>query len=93
MGIEIDDDHIFDNLSSILDKVPCPVSIDVIFEQDAKIKEVIRGLCNEMFDSFDNKLVVNYFGFEVQTLKLTKGDGYYRWESDEVKVLTKPQIV
>jgi hypothetical protein len=93
MGIEIDDDDIFDNLSSILGKVPYRVTIDVIFEQDAKIKEVIRGLCNEIFDSFDNKLVVNYFGFELQTLTLKKVDGYYTWESDEVKVLTKPQIV
>jgi hypothetical protein len=93
MGIEIDDDDIFDNLSSILEKVPYRVSIDVIFEQDAKIKEVIRGLCNEIFDSFDKKLVLNYFGFELQTLKLTKGNGYYTWESDEVKILTKPEIV
>ena len=75
MGIDIEDDNIFENLVSILDKVPFGGNIDVIFEQDAKIKEVIRGLCTEIFDSFDNKLVVNYFGFELQTLTLTKEDG------------------
>ena len=75
MGIDIEDDEIFDNLSSILEKVPFRVNIGVIFEQDAKRKEAIRGLCNEIFDSFDNKLVVNYFGFELQTLALTKEDG------------------
>ena len=88
MGIDIDDDEIFENLVSILDKVPFGGNIDVIFEQDAKIKEVIRGICTEIFDSFDKKLVVNYFGFEMQTLTLSKEDGLFIWESDEEKVLT-----
>jgi hypothetical protein len=74
MGIDIEDDDIYDNLSTILDKVPFRVNIGILFEQDAKRKEAIRGLCNEIFDSFDNKLVVNYFGFELQTLSLTKED-------------------
>ena len=93
MGIDIDDDEIFENLVSILDKVPFGGNIDVIFEQDAKIKEVIRGLCTEIFDSFDKKLVVNYFGFELQTLTLSKEDGQFIWESDEEKVMTQPEIV
>lgn len=93
MGIDIYDDDIFENLLSILEKVPFGGNIDVIFQQDAKIKEVIRGLCTEIFDYFDNKLIVNYFGFELQTLTLAKEDGQYIWESDEVKVMTKPEIV
>ena len=93
MGIDIDDDEIFENLVSILDKVPFGGNIDVIFEQDAKIKEVIRGLCTEIFDSFDKKLVINYFGFELQTLTLSKEDGQFIWESDEEKVLTQPDLV
>ena len=92
MGIDINDDGIFENLVSILDQVPFGGNIDVIFEQDAKIKEVIRGLCTEIFDSFDNKLVVNYFGFELQTLTLTKEEGYYLWESDQEKVMTQSDI-
>jgi hypothetical protein len=75
MGIDLEDDEIYENLSSILEKVPFGVKIDILFEQDAKIKEVIRGLCTEIFDSFDKKLVINYFGFELQTLTLTKEDG------------------
>jgi hypothetical protein len=74
MGIDIEDDDIYDNLSSILEKVPFGVNIGVLFEQDAKRKEAIRGLCTEIFDSFNNKLVVNYFGFELQTLALAKED-------------------
>jgi hypothetical protein len=75
MGIDLEDDEVYENLSSILEKVPFGVKIDILFEQDAKIKEVIRGLCTEIFDSFDKKLVINYFGFELQTLTLTKEDG------------------
>ena len=87
MGIDIEDDDIFDNLSSILEKVPFNVKIDILFEQYAKRKEAIRGLCNEIFDSFDIKLFVNYFGFDLQTLSLAKEDGYYIWKSDEEKIM------
>ena len=93
MGIDIYDDEIFENLLSILEKVPFGGNIDVIFQQDAKIKEVIRGLCTEIFDSFDNKLIVNYFGYELQTLTLAKEDGKYIWDSDQVKVMKKREIV
>ena len=75
MGIEIVHDEIFENHLSIIEKVPFAGNIDVMFKQDAKIKEVIRNFCTLIFDSFDNKLIVNYFGFDLQTLSLTKEDG------------------
>ncbi len=93
VGIDVDDDDIFENLSCILDQVPFGLNIEVLFEYDANVKELIRDLCTEIFDSFDNKLVVNYFGFELQTLTQIKKDGKYLWQSDQLSVMTNPDIV
>ena len=72
VGIEVDDDNIYENLSSIVDKVPFGTKLENLFSKDVSTKKSIRDLCNEIFESFDSKLVVNYFGFELQTLALTK---------------------
>ena len=90
VAIDVEDYCIFDNLQHILNQVPFSVNIEVLFEYDANMKELIRDLCTEIFDSFDNKLVVNYFGFGLQTLPLKKEDGKYLWESDQLNVMTNP---
>ena len=54
---------------------------------------MIRDLCTEIFDSFDKKLVVNYFGYDLQTLPLTKEDGKYLWQSHQLCVMTNPEII
>ena len=71
MGIEVDDDNIYENLSSIVEKVPFGTKLENLFSKDVSTKKSIRDLYNEIFESFDSKLVVNYFGFELQTLALT----------------------
>ena len=62
VGIEVDDDEIYENLSGILEKVPFGMKLEILFSNDANTKKGIRDLCTEIFESFDSKLVVNYFG-------------------------------
>jgi hypothetical protein len=92
-GIEVDDDDIYENLSGILEKVPFATKLEILFSNDANTKKSIRDLCAEIFESFDSKLVVNYFGKELQTLPLTKQDGKYLWQSSQPQVMTNPDII
>jgi len=62
VGIEVDDDEIYENLSGILEKVPFGKKLEILFSNDANTKKSIRDLCAEFFEFFDSKLVVNYFG-------------------------------
>ena len=92
-GIEVDDDDIYENLSGILEKVPFATKLEILFSNDANTKKSIRDLCAEIFESFDSKLVVNYFGKELQTLPLMKQDGKYLWQSSQPQVMTNPDII
>ena len=69
------------------------MKLELLFSHDKNTKKSIRDLCTKIFESFDDKLVVNYFGFELQTLPLTKEDGKYLWQSDEPNSMTHPEIV
>ena len=62
VGIEVDDDEIYENLSGILEKVPFGNKLEILFSNDANTKKSIRDLCAEFFEFFDSNLVVNYFG-------------------------------
>jgi hypothetical protein len=93
VGIDVEDDDICENLSGILEKVPFGTKLEILFSNDAKMKKGIRDLCAEIFESFDSKLVINYFGKELQTLPLTKQDGKYLWQLSQPQVITNPDII
>jgi hypothetical protein len=61
VGIEMEDDDIFESLSAILGQVPFGVKLEILISNDASTKKSIRDLCTEIFEAFDSKLVVNYF--------------------------------
>ena len=61
VGIEVDDDEIYENLSGILGQVPFGTKLELLLSNDTSTKKSIRDLCSEIFEAFDRKLVVNYF--------------------------------
>jgi hypothetical protein len=85
-------DEVFDNLAEFSNLVPFGIPFELIDEADKGLLKQIDSMVTSMFQSFDEKCVVNYYGEELQVLSMLKDDHYYRWVSQEGKNTSNPLI-